>query len=377
MAIIDVVTWEANAGQFCFKFPSTDLRFGTQLVVHPAQTAFFVRDGQILDSFEPGRYTLESKNLPLLNKLVNLPFGGNTPFMAEVWFVNKTAKLDMKWGTPEPIQLEDPKYNIIVPVRSFGQYGLRVKDPKQFLLNFVGNSTAFNADKIDSYYKGKILSMLSALISQKISRDSISILDINSGLVEMSEFCNEQINQKLEKYGVEILEFTFSSISVPQNDPSIVKLKEAKDMAMRLKVAGKDVYQMERSFDVMERAASNEGNAFASMGAGLGAGFGVGGAMGNMFAQNLNTAPPSTQPPPLPQAVQYYISINGNQMNTTVQNIFSMIQNKQVTGDTLAWKAGMQNWSPLSQMPEFTQAFQQPPPMPPQVPPMQPPPIGT
>ena len=110
MAIIDVVKCEMNDSELCEKFYSEDLRLGSQLVVYPSQVAIFVKGGQIFDIFEAGTYTLKTNNIPLLNKIINLPFGGDSPFQAEVWFLNLTAKLDIKWGTMTPIQLEDPKY---------------------------------------------------------------------------------------------------------------------------------------------------------------------------------------------------------------------------------------------------------------------------
>ena len=228
MATIDVVKWEANNRDFCHKFPSNDLRLGTQLVVYTAQTAFFVKGGQVCDEFTAGTYTLKSENLPILNKLINLPFGGNSPFQAEVWFVNQITRLDLKWGTPNPIQLEDPKYNIIVPVRAFGQYGIKIVNPRLFLETLIGNMNSFSADSIDSYFKGKLVSSLSSIIAQKIIRDQISILDINAFLMGISEYCNEEINKHFEKYGINLIDFSIMSINVPQDDPSFVKLKETK-----------------------------------------------------------------------------------------------------------------------------------------------------
>ena len=125
MALIDVVKCEVNDKELVYKFPSEDLRIGTQLVVYTGQTAFFVKGGKVMDQFESGTYTIKTENIPILNKIINIPFGGETPFSAEVWFVNGIVKLDMPWGTPQPIQIEDPKYKIIVPVRAHGQYGLR------------------------------------------------------------------------------------------------------------------------------------------------------------------------------------------------------------------------------------------------------------
>ena len=125
MALINVIKCEVNNRELIYKFPSDDLCLGSQLIVYSGQTAFFVKGGRLLDQFENGTYTLKSENLPLLDKLINLPFGNKSPFKAEVWFVNQLSILDVKWGTPTPIQLEDPKYNIIIPIRSYGQYGLR------------------------------------------------------------------------------------------------------------------------------------------------------------------------------------------------------------------------------------------------------------
>ena len=365
MALIDVVKCEVNDEEFVYKFPSDDLRIGTQLVVYPAQTAFFVKGGKVLDEFQSGTHTIESENIPFLNNLINIPFGSESPFKAEVWFINQISKLDIKWGTSTPIQLEDPRYNIIVPVRAFGQYGIKVKDPRLFLETLIGNMTSFSSAKIEQYFKGKVFVQLNTLISQKIVQDNVSILDINAHLVDMSDHCNSQLNSIFNKYGIDIIEFSFMSITVPQDDPSIVKLKEAKDLAARMKITGKDVYQMERSFDVMHAAAQNEGGGMINLGAGLGAGLGIGGQMGNMFAQTMNTNP--TTPPPLPQEPVYYISLNNQQQGGfNFQTVVHLITQGQVNTDTLIWKQGMPDWSKISTLQEFINSFngQMPPPLP-------------
>ena len=366
MALIDVVKCEVNDEEFVYKFPSDDLRLGTQLIVYPAQTAFFVKGGAVLDEFRSGTHTLKSENIPLLNKIINLPFGSKSPFKAEVWFINQISKLDIKWGTPTPIQLEDPRYNVIVPVRAFGQYGIKVKEPRLFLETLIGNMTSFSAIKIEQYFKGKVLAQLSSLISQNIAKNNVSILDINAHLIEMSEYCNTQLNYTFNKYGIEVVEFSFMSINAPQDDPTIVKLKEAKDLAARMKITGKDVYQMERSFDVMQDAAQNEGGGMMNIGAGLGAGLGVGAQMGNMFTQTMNTNP--TTPPPLPQEPVYFLYFNNQQQGGfNFQTVVNLITQRQVNADTLAWKQGMPNWAKISTLQEFSNSFsgQTPPPLPP------------
>jgi len=266
MAIIDVVKYQTVDGELCHRFDSDDLRMGTQLVVHPAQTAFFVKGGAICDEFTAGTYRIDTENIPILNKIINLPFGSESPFQAEVWFINQTAKLNLPWGTPHPIQIEDPRYHIIVPVRAHGQYGIRVTNPRIFLETLIGSMGAFTSEQIEQFYKGRIISALNSLLARQIVTNGISILDINTLLLSMSDSINEQLNQLLGKYGVSIIEFSIMSITFPQDDESVIKLKNAKDLAARLRITGRDVYQMERSFNVLEAAANNDGAGGQMMG---------------------------------------------------------------------------------------------------------------
>ena len=347
------------------------MRIGTQLVVYPAQTAFFVKGGKILDAFESGAYTLKSENLPLLNKIINLPFGGNSPFQAEVWFVNQITKLDLKWGTPTPIQLEDPKYSVIVPVRAFGQYGIKISEPKLFLETLIGNMSTFKAEDIDSYFKGKLISRLSQTITRKITQDEISILDINGYLVDISEYCNDEINKTFAKYGLSLVDFAIMSINVPQDDPSFLKLKEAKATAALMKIQGKDVYQMQRSFDVLEKAAANEGSGVSPM-MGVGVGMGFGGMMGGMMQQSINTnpAPAAAVPPPMPQETTWFVYVNGQQIGgQTISNLAAMKAQGQINENTLVWKPGMANWQTIAATPELAGLMA---PTPPPVPPVPP-----
>lgn len=366
MALIDVIKYEVNDKEFVYKFPSDDLKIGTQLIVYPGQTAFFVKGGKLCDEFKAGTYTIKTENIPILNKLINLPFGGNSPFKADVWFVNQINKLDMKWGTPQPIQLEDPKYGIIVPVRAFGQYGIKISDPKIFMETLIGNMTSFNADKINEYFKGCIIAQLCSLITKKMVCEKISILEINAHLMMMSDYCQAQLAQNFSKFGIELVDFTFMSINVPQDDPSFKRLKDTIDKATQIKIVGKDVYQMDRSFDVMEKAASNEGvmGGVANMGMGLGMGISAGNQMGSILSQNMNT---TVAPPPLPQTSIYYLAINGQQQGPFDQStIVSYISAGQINSETLVWKQGMPSWARISTLIEFAQLFQNncPPPIP-------------
>lgn len=363
MALIDVVKWESNEKELVHKFPSEDLRLGTQLVVYSGQTAIFVKGGVVADCFEAGIYTIQSENIPILNKLINIPFGKKSPFQAEVWFVNKLAVLDSKWGTATPIQLEDPKYGIIVPVRSFGQYGIKITNPRLFLETMVGNMATVSTDKIDSYFKGKMMSFFANLISDKMTKDNISVLNINSHLYDMSEYVRASLDGEFAKYGLSMADFSIMSINVPENDSSFQRLKKAKEMATAVNVAGRDIYQMERAFDVLDKSASNESVAGAMMGMGIGLGASVG--VGNQMGQNL-AAQTAVAPPPIPQPTMYYVVVNGQQQGPYDANaILNYINSKSIAGDTLMWKQGMAAWAKASTFEEFTNSFAAcPPPIP-------------
>lgn len=358
MALIDIVKIDSNDSEFIVKFPSEDLKMGTQVVVNTSQTAFFVKGGEIFDQFESGTHTIKTENIPLLNKLINLPFGGNSPFQAEVWFVNLITKLDLKWGTPTPIQLEDPKYGVIVPVRAYGQYGFKISEPRLFIETLVGNMKLFTADKIDEYFKGKVLSSLTSLISSKLLSDNVSVLEINSLLDDLSNHALNKLNSEFTKFGIELVNFYFISVNIPESDPSIIKLKEAKDIAAKIKILGRDNYQMDRSFDVLDNVAKNEGGIAGNLmgaGLGLGLGAGIGNQIGNV-SNNLNTSIV-----PQPPTISYYAIINNQQegpfdLNTIIQKLSA----GTLTKDSLVWKAGMASWEPLINQKEITHLFTPP-----------------
>jgi len=374
VALIDVIKYQSDDTQVVWKFPSQDLKLGTQLVVNTSQKAFFVKGGKLYDEFDPGTYTLKAANIPLLNKLINLPFGGDSPFQAEVWYVNLISKLDNKWGTPTSIQLEDPKYKVIVPVRAFGQFGISIEDPRKFLETLVGNMTDFSTYKVVDYFKGKVISSLTSAISQKIVLEGISVLEMHALLDDLSAYCQERIKEKFSKYGIRIENFYIMSINVPEDDPSMIKLKEAKDLAAKVSITGKDIYHADRSYDVLDKAAQNEGGLGDTMGAGmgLGLGFGMGNQMGNMTS-HMNTGQHEkhqhtggTSSPPPPNSVQYFVLINNQQNGPhSIDSIKSLISQNQINLDTLVWKEGMTEWEKITDQIDLKGLFGSIPPPPP------------
>lgn len=366
MAIIDIVKYEQQEGVIVHKFPSCDLRWGSQLVVYPGQIAFFVKGGKVCDKFTEGTYTLKTNNIPILNKIINIPFGSDSPWQADIWFVSTINRLNLKWGTETPIQLEDPKYEIIVPVRAYGQYGFRVSDAEKFVYNLVGNMPSFDETLLQSYFRGIMLSKLTDIIANKITVDKTSILEIPTKLSELSKYSQDMLTPTFNEFGVDILLFNFISINIPEDDASLNEIKKAKNLSARLKIAGKENYSLERSFDVMDKAAENEsgsGAAFINAGLGFGAATNMGKQIGDQFVSKEGATPPS-----IPVSIDYYLAINGNQQGPyNAEQIKQAILQDSNVLNTLAWKKGMESWQPLSSFSEFAQTNHEgsiPPPIP-------------
>ena len=379
MALIDVVKWEGSLDQFVWKFPSENLRLGTQLVVKPGQWAIFVKGGVLLDVFNEGTVTLTTDNLPLLTRVLSLPFGGDTPFQAEVWFVNKLNKLNNKFGTPAPLQLEDPKYGLIVPVRAFGQYGFRVNEPKAFLTTLTGTARVFGAEKITEYFRGRVLSALASNIGQALTEKNISVVQIAAHQDEISRVCRERIAGEFTGYGLELVSFYFESINVPATDPSYIKLKQLKEKAAELNLIGRDIYQYDKSMDVLKTAAGNEGAGSAIMqsGIGLGMGMAVGGQIGQQASQMVTSLPVAAAAPPVPSpppTTQYFVVLGGQRLGPFPKEVLQqMIPAATFGPNSLVWCAGMASWAPAGNVQDLTALFPScpvpPQPVPPPIPP--------
>jgi len=297
MAVIDLVKWNGNPNILAWKFPSEELSTWTQLIVNETQEAYLVKEGVYQGPFGAGRHTLSTENIPLLRRMIGIPFGGKSPFTAEVWYINRATNLDIRWGTPDPIQLKDPEYQILVPVRAFGQYGIRIVDAKKFLLKLVGTLPSFDVDTLSDYFKGVFTTKIKTGIAKAIITNGQSVLEISTQLEDLSDMLKKSLAPEMEDYGVGLTQFNIHSINVPEDDSAVISLKSALDKKREIVLlaqAKKEEmgllgynYQQGRSFDVLETAAGNEGNAGNVMGAGMGMGMGVamGAPMGGALAQ--------------------------------------------------------------------------------------------
>lgn len=289
MAIVDVVRFDGLKSRdwLIYKYPSEELVLGTQLIVQEGQVAIFVKNGMVADVFYPGRYTLSTENLPILKGLVNLPFGNKTPFSAEVYFVNTTVRLDINWGTSDPIQLVDPKYYVKLRVRAFGQMGLRVSDVTTLFKEVIGGMQKVDIvkfDKIKEYYRGILVIKVKSAIADAIITNGISALEISARLEQLSEKVGQQVTPEFEKYGFSVANFYIQSINFPDED--FEKINHILEDKAAFEIMGDGRYTIKRSFDVYEGAATNQSGVAGAFAAG-GMGVGVAMGLGNAINQNI------------------------------------------------------------------------------------------
>lgn len=308
--IAKIIKYEGPNNVLVWKHPIEDFNTTSQLIVHESQEAILFKNGQALDLFGPGKHTLTTENIPLLRKIINIPTNGDTAFHCEVYFINKVDILDVYWGTAQPIPIQDPIYNIILPVRANGQFALRVNNSRQLLIKLVGTTYGMTKDKIAELFRGMLLAKVKNLIADRMTASRISFLEIHSHLNEISENIQQQVTPSYEEYGMEIVNFFVNSISVPNDDPGYVRLRNAlavskeKELLARGTRAEMDIlgysYQEKRTFDVLDKAAQNEGAGAGILGASMGMGMGVnvGGMIGSAMGNAMNNVAPS-QPSPV------------------------------------------------------------------------------
>ncbi len=297
MALIDRVKHDAASDEeLAFKFPGEELRLGTQLIVNQAQEALLVKGGKALDLFGPGTHSLATGNLPLLRRLINRPFGGQTPFTAEVWFVNRHVKRDLRWGTPSPVNLVDPRYNFPISVRARGTWGLRIEDSRAFITQIVGTLPSADSGKIFDYFIGLIVQRFSDALAKYFVERGASIFDIAARLNDLSQFTESDMREEFGRFGIEVINFNVVSISIPQEEKE--QFQEVLRRRMEIEqISGANVgpaYTTMRTFDTLDQAASNEGGGagqLLSAGLGLGVGLGAGMPVGQQMGSNLNVQP--------------------------------------------------------------------------------------
>lgn len=330
--IADIIKYEGDNTTFIWKHPCEDFNSLTQLVVHESQEAIFFMNGQALDLFGAGRYTLETENIPKIGKFLNRATGDQKPFRCEVYFINKTEQMSIKWGTDSKVQYIEPMYGFPISIGASGEMSLRADDSRMLLLKLVGTEDFLGQQKLVGFFRSFLMTKIKSYIAQVMKAKSINIFEIDENLLSFSADIKKLLVNDFADYGVSLERFFVMTIVKPEGDRQYEKFKElhfrqyadiaeAKihqqvgvinaqteaqktvivSQAMATKRAQEGYsYHQERGFDVAEQVAQNEAvGQFTNMGIGLGTMAGVGGAVGGMVGGAVSNAMNSTIQPTL------------------------------------------------------------------------------
>lgn len=358
---VDIIEWlddSNNTMVYRFERYGNEIKYGAKLVVREGQAAVFVNEGKLADVFEPGTYTLQTQNLPILSTLMGWKHGFESPFKAEVYFVSTRRFTDRKWGTKNPIMLRDAEFGPI-RLRAFGNYGMRVSDPATFLKEIVGTDGHFTSEEITDQLRNLIVTRFTDILGES----KIPVLDLAANYNELGDFVVKAIGPEFGDYGIEVTKLLVENISLP------AAVEEALDKRSSMGVLGNlNQYTQFQAANAMESAAENPAGGGAAEGMGLGMGF----AMANQMGQAMQGAHQQNQnpaiPPPAPAQLSFHIALNGQTTGPyDLPGLQQQAQAGSFTAQSMVWRQGMAGWIAAGQVPELASLFTMPPPPPPGV----------
>ncbi len=275
--MMEVIEWMDPTGEeMIHRIPgqgSSDFKLGAQLIVRDSQMAIFFKSGHAADSFTTGRHTLSTLNVPILTRLLAFPYGFNSPFRAEVYFINLKTFTNLKWGTKHPVTFKDSKLGL-VRLRGFGAFTMRIAEPILFLNSIVGRQARYTTDEIQDYLRDVIIARLNDLLGEKLD----TILDLPATYTELAGEFKEVVEVEFDKYGLELVDFYISSITPPDDVSKMIDQRSGMEAVGDLDKFLK--YEMAKGLGTPGGPASS--------GAGIGIGAGVGlmvpGAMSKVFS---------------------------------------------------------------------------------------------
>jgi membrane protease subunit (stomatin/prohibitin family) len=294
MALLNVIKYAAESDEvLAWRYPSDKITLGSQLIVGEGQIAIFVKGGQALDEFRAGTYTLSTGNIPLLQSIANLPFGGKTPFSAEVWFLNTTTKRNLTWGTSTPIPVMDKSLGFPVSIRAYGTWGVQISEIRPFLTQILGSRVGATSEIVDGYFIGKIVQSISEAVAKLLNLEGSSIFDVATQLSRLSSEATTAAAKELALYGLRLTNLDVQSVNIPDEERQKIQAVFEKTLEVRelSKTAPNAAYSAVKSFEVLNKAASNEGAGSIAPMLAAGIGLGVGLPVGQQMGQALVVAP--------------------------------------------------------------------------------------
>ncbi len=349
---IDIVEWlDFTDDTIAHRFEryQNEIKNGAKLVVREGQAAVFINEGQLADVFKPGTYDLTTQNLPILSTLKGWKYGFNSPFKAEVYFVNTHLFTDEKWGTKNPITLNDDRFGL-VEIRAFGTYAFKIAEPGKFIVDIVGTDNNFTNFEINEHLK----SLIATRFTDTVGEANLPIELYAANTTELSETCQAVMLPEFMSVGISLERFYIENVSMPE------ELKKEIFEYSRIDKLDLDKLTKFKTAKAIEAAALNEGGT-AGAGMGMGMGFVLAQQMGGMMSPQMGgqqVAPQQVQsqsaPPPMPQATQYFYALNNAQAGPVgYAQLQSLFANRSINKETLIWKAGMDGWKALNQVEEL------------------------
>jgi membrane protease subunit (stomatin/prohibitin family) len=354
---VDVIEWiddSQNTMVYRFERYGNEIKYGAMLTVRESQTAILVNEGRIADVFEPGLYQLETRNMPVMTTLESWPHGFSSPFKAEVYFINMRRFTDLKWGTKNPIMLRDKEFGP-VRLRAFGTYTLKITQPQLFLKEIVGTGEHFQTGDIADQLRNLIV----ARFGDILGASGIPLLDLAGNYDELGDFITERLRPEFASYGLDVLKLLVENISLPP------EVEAALDKRTSMGIIG-DLgrYSQFQAAEAMSAAANNPGSSAAD-GIGMGMGFAMAQNLGKTLSQPTADAP-TVSPPPIPNAVQYFVALAGQQQGPfNLAELLTKIKAGEVNRHTLIWHAQLTEWTVAEHIDEIADVFAlTPPPLP-------------
>lgn len=241
--LASIIKYEGDNDVFVWKHPIEDFNLGSQLIVHESQEAIFFRDGQALDLFGAGRYTLETQQLPLLEKLYKLPTDTEGTFHSEVYFINKTVQMAIKWGTPDRVRFIDPLTGAPLEIGASGEMNLQVKDARKLLIKLVGTTAGIAwgeqegfAKSLQNTFRPLIVNAVKANLPAVIKAQQIDLLEIDERVAELSQCLREKILPGFEEYGLTIPQFYVNHVVLPEEDPNFKRIRELHTVMLQTQI---------------------------------------------------------------------------------------------------------------------------------------------
>ena len=340
--LIDVIEWIDESGDTMvsrFARPKNEIKNGAQLIVRPGQLAVFVDQGKIADVFSPGRHQLTTANLPLLSTLRGWKYGFQSPFKADIVFVNTKQFTNRKWGTSNPVIVRDPELGP-VRLRAFGTFAVRVADPTKLVRELVGTNSVFIIDEISDQLRDLVVAKLSSTLGD----GQFSVYDLATKYADVGGRVLDRVGPQFQQYGLEITQVVIENVSVPP------EVEAAIDSRSKMKVIGDlDAYAKLQSAEALRDAARNP-----SGGAAMGVGIGMGAAMAQRaMAPAVPLTPSTSEPPPIPGDAWYYVVAGERRGPVNRAALTQQAKAGGLTGETLVWRQGMTDWAAMGKVPEL------------------------